>query len=446
MKQGINEKLTFIDLFAGCGGISLGLAQAGWQGLFAIEKGDDAFLTFQQNFLYGPAHVRFQWPIWLEQRPHSISEVLAAHNGQLRRLRGLVALVAGGPPCQGFSLTGRRMESDPRNRLFEKYVEFVDDVQPQAIVLENVPGMRALHGIGERKKLNLPGPKPKSYYEKLLVALDDVGYVAEGRLLEASLFGVPQRRPRLVVIGLRKDVASKLPDALDRAFKNVEFGRIGQLKELGLPVQVSAKEAISDLAIGGRCLFDCLDPESPTGFKTPAYVGPTTHYQKMMHEGFVGEVMDSTRLARHGTVVLARFARILDECRRGVNLSDKDRERLGILKYRTVPMDPNVPSPTITTLPDDMLHYKEPRILTVRECARLQSFPDWFRFRGRYTTGGARRKFDLPRYTQVGNAVPPLLSRAIGKGILKTLVEARGVVAKVGVVQVNNRRVSAALV
>jgi DNA (cytosine-5)-methyltransferase 1 len=87
-------------------------------------------------------------------------------------------------------------------------------------------------------------------------------------------------------------------------------------------------------------------------------------------------------------------------------------------------MSPDQPAPTITTLPDDVLHYAEPRILTVRESARLQSFPDWFRFRGNFTTGGERRKKECPRYTQVGNAVPPYLGRAIGLAIVAAIEEA----------------------
>lgn len=427
MKQGIVDPPQFIDLFAGCGGISLGLAQAGWQGLFAIEKGEDAFLTFKSNFLQGPAHVRFQWPNWLGQSPHSIADVIAEHGGRVRGLRGQVALVAGGPPCQGFSLSGRRNVLDPRNRLFEKYVEFVDDVRPKAVLLENVPGMRALFGSTERKKQNPPGPKPKTFLEKLILALDEIGYVAAGRVLEASKFGVPQRRPRLVVIGLQKELAARIPNALDRVFENVESCRLQQLEDLELPDQVSAGEAISDLEIGKRRLVDCLDPASPRGFKMSSYGGPKTHYQRMMHKGVPNEAMDSMRLARHGEVVSKRFKKILEECRRGVNLSDRDRARLGLKKFRTVPMNRATPSPTITTLPDDMLHYKEPRILTVRECARLQSFPDWFKFCGKYTTGGDRRKVDLPRYTQVGNAVPPFLSMAIGKAIVKTIFEASSV-------------------
>src|SRR5690606_34855939 len=104
----------------------------------------------------------------------------------------------------------------------------------------------------------------------------------------------------------------------------------------------------------------------------------------------------------------------LKECPRGVRMNEAHREQYSTRKHRIHPMDAWEPAPTITTLPDDVLHYSEPRILTVRESARLQSFPDWFQFRGKFTTGGDRRTKECPRYTQVGNAVPPLLARAIG--------------------------------
>ena len=130
------------------------------------------------------------------------------------------------------------------------------------------------------------------------------------------------------------------------------------------------------------------------------------------------------RLARHRPDVEARFARILAECRKGVRMDDESRRALGIKKHRIYPMSSTTPAPTITTLPDDVLHYSEPRILTVRESARLQSFPDWFKFKGKFTTGGDRRTRECPRYTQVGNAVPPYLARAIGKALGSLLNEA----------------------
>lgn len=399
------------------------MAMAGWQGVFAIEKASDAFKTFEDNFLSGSTPYRFSWPAWLERRAHSIEEVLRDHETDIRRLRGSIDVVAGGPPCQGFSFAGRRKQSDPRNRLFEQYVQFVSDVRPKAVVLENVNGMQIAHGAKKRGKGVRPGPKPKSYYQKLVEALDGIGYVAEGWIVNAADFGVPQYRPRLVVVGLQRSLERRLDGGISSAIDAIHESGLRQRNELGFPASVSAKDAISDLEIRGRTLDPCLDPCSRRGFSVPRYEGPRTEYQRWANCGVGNDRMDSTRLARHSEAVLERFEAILRECRKGVSVSDVDRARLGMLKHRTVPMAPDKPAPTVTTLPDDVLHYSEPRILSVRECARLQSFPDWFHFHGKYTTGGERRKKDCPRYTQVGNAVPPLLARAVGLAVQKVLAE-----------------------
>lgn len=414
---------TFVDLFAGCGGLSLGLSQAGWRGVFAIERDRMAFETFAQNFLRGPQAVRFDWPHWLEQRAWPIDELLEEHESELRSIRGTIDLVAGGPPCQGFSFAGRRERDDPRNQLFTRYVQLVDDLRPKALVVENVPGMRVAHGANERRGLCLPGPKPRSYYQKLIDSLHALNYVAEGRLLDASRFGVPQRRPRLIVIGLSKEIAERLTGGVHAVFRHIEACRVAQLAELGLPIQVTARDAISDLELKGHRLRPCEDPDSRAGFNELVYEGPRSRYQRLMHADAVSSAMNSMRLARHTKEVSKRFRDIIDSCRQGVRMSDHDRDRFGLLKHRVYPMSSNVPAPTITTLPDDVVHYSDPRILTVRESARLQSFPDWFEFRGKFTTGGNRRKKECPRYTQVGNAVPPLLARAIGSGISAALAE-----------------------
>lgn len=414
---------SFIDLFAGCGGLSLGLSQAGWHGVFAIERDPMAFDTFAQNLLRGPRALRFDWPAWLEQRAWPIDQFIETHESGLRSLRGTIDLVAGGPPCQGFSFAGRREHGDPRNQLFTKYVQLVDDVRPKALLVENVPGMRVAHGATRRQGLRLSGPKPRSYYQKLVDSLDDLGYVAEGCLLDASRFGVPQRRPRLIVIGLSKKIAERLAGGVQAVFRHIEECRLAQLAELSLPSQVSASDAISDLELKGRRLRPCKDPDSRAGFCELFYEGPRSHYQRLMHAGSDTSAMNSLRLPRHTKKVSERFRDIIDSCRQGVRMSDHDRDRFGLLKNRVYPMSPSVPAPTITTLPDDVVHYSDPRILTVRESARLQSFPDWFEFRGKFTTGGNRRKQECPRYTQVGNAVPPLLARAIGKGIAAALAE-----------------------
>lgn len=411
---------TFVDLFAGCGGLSLGLAQGGWQGLFAIEKDAMAFQTFAHNFLGRAGSVRFAWPTWLEHRAWAIDELLAAHSADLKSLRGHIDLVAGGPPCQGFSFAGRRDKADPRNQLFTRYIEVVETIRPAALVMENVPGMRVVHGANERRGLTLPGPKPKSYYERALSALADVGYTAIGRILDASRFGVPQQRPRLIILGLSREVAGRLPGGVEALFDFVEKSRVDQLRSLRLTDSVTASEAISDLETTGQRLHDCLDPASPTGFKELVYRAPRTDYQRLMNADCTA-AMDSMRLARHSPEITRRNRDIIRSCRQGVRMSDHDRGRFGLLKHRVYPMSAAKPAPTITTLPDDLLHYSDPRILTVRESARLQSFPDWFAFCGKYTTGGDRRTRECPRYTQVGNAVPPLLARAIGTGISRAL-------------------------
>jgi DNA (cytosine-5)-methyltransferase 1 len=416
--------LKFIDLFSGCGGLSLGLAMAGLEGQFAVEKDGMAFATFEENFL-GPRKIpvdKFCWPSWLVKQAWSIDELLDKHYERLVQLQGEVQVMAGGPPCQGFSFAGKRQESDPRNMLFEKYVQFVKAVKPSALILENVPGMKVAH---TRKPGHPEGAETvsESYYEKLKRSLEGIGYKVNGEILDASRFGVPQRRLRLIVIGIRNDIAADLNGGVHRAFEILETVRISQLKECGLPELITAKDAISDLQAEYAIHRDCKD-SFPSGFKEAEYIFPDTAFQKLMHEGCGDDAMDSMRLAKHRTEVEKRFQRILDECPKGVRMNEANRERYGLKKHRIYPMSPTEPAPTITTLPDDVLHYSEPRILTVRESARLQSFPDWFRFRGKYTTGGAQRKMECPRYTQVGNAVPPLLARAIGLAVAATLSEA----------------------
>lgn len=419
------KKRKFVDLFAGCGGLSLGLSLAGMRGLFAIERDGMAFETFATNFVQAssPENYRFVWPDWLEQRAWGIDDVLDEHRTRLEQLRGEIDILAGGPPCQGFSFAGRRIEEDPRNMLFEKYVEVVDAVQPAALILENVPGMRIAHKRGNVVNLKVvPQPHRQSFYDKLAGRLDGAGYSVKAVLVNAARFGVPQKRLRLIAVGIRKDLSQWLDGGIDRVLGLLEEERLQQLRELGLCETVSAAEAISDLEVRGRLLVDCADPQSPRGYLQTTPLEADTIYQRLMREG-AADSPNSMRLARHRDEVRERFERILLECRRGVRMSDEARRGYGLKKQRIYPMSPSEPAPTITTLPDDVLHYSEPRILTVRESARLQSFPDWFQFKGKYTTGGDRRTRECPRYTQVGNAVPPYLARAIGAAISRALDE-----------------------
>ncbi|MFO1325427.1 MAG: DNA cytosine methyltransferase [Burkholderiales bacterium] len=416
-----NDKLrsTFIDLFAGCGGLSLGLAQAGLTGLFAVEKSRDAFATFEANLLDGPENIRFQWPVWLERQAHEIRKLLTSRRKQLKAMAGKIDVVAGGPPCQGFSFAGRRRKNDARNTLFRKYVDLVALLRPRVVIIENVPGMRVAHGTGPARGAASSKSRAVSYYDRLLKRLGDLGYEADGKLFVSADFGVPQLRPRLVIIGLRRDVAARIPNAIHQTFELVEASRKSMLVDLGIHSHVTAEEAISDLEAETQETVQCPDPPYPGRYQMVRYARPRTAYQELMHRGMATDAnMDSMRLAQHRPYVRKRYEHILKNCRKGVGLSDLDRAELGITKHRICPMKPNEPSPTLTTLPDDLLHYSEPRILTVRETARLQSFPDWFVFRGQYTTGGTRRRTECPRYTQVANAVPPLMAKAIGAGVV----------------------------
>ncbi|WLA74066.1 DNA cytosine methyltransferase [Bradyrhizobium diazoefficiens] len=404
---------TFVDLFAGCGGFSLGLFLAGLDGKFAVERDPMAFETLAANLCDQNPVQSFDWPDWLEKRPWSIEDLLSKHKKQLTALRRHVDVLAGGPPCQGFSFAGRRREGDPRNLLFMQYVEAVAAIQPSVVILENVPGMQVAHARNAPAKTSVRRAT-KSFYDKLAQRLEDIGYAVEARLVDASRFGVPQRRSRLIAIGVRSELAKRLDGGVARAFQLLEQARTLQLKEFKLPPSISAAEAISDLEVEGGFLRPCTDPTSKAGYLEIEYRQPLTRYQKLMHASCAAGAMDSMRLANHRKDVAKRFAKIIASCPQGIRMNDKSRAKFGLKKHRIFPMSSTDPAPTVTTLPDDVLHYSEPRILTVRECARLQSFPDWFEFRGKFTTGGNRRTKECPRYTQVGNAVPPYLGRAIG--------------------------------
>lgn len=420
---------TFIDLFAGCGGLSLGLMQAGWSGLFAVERSPDAFKTLRHNLIdenpRRPFKASFSWPKWLPKEPIEICEFLSTHGKELPGLRGKVTLLAGGPPCQGFSFAGRRQADDPRNQLFRRHLGLVDILRPEVVFLENVQGISIAHGRKQWLERGRRGRPRKSYAEKIKQMLDQHGYEPQQVLVRACDFGVPQYRPRYLTVGIRRDLlagreAPSFFDALMAIRKDFLVAR-------GLPVDslVNVAEAISDLCVQGKAQIPCNEPESPAGFCQILYEGPESDYQRLMHGSLNGHAVNSLRLPNHRPATVKKFQKILDTCRKGVQLSDADRKRLKIKKTAIVPLDPDQPSHTLTTLPDDLLHYDEPRIHTVREHARLQSFPDWFDFRGKYTTGGDRRIRECPRYTQVGNAVPPLLAEAVGQTLLKLIGDLR---------------------
>ena len=404
----------FVAIFSGCGGLSLGLINAGWKGKFAVEKHSHAFGTLKHNLITSKGRMYYSWPKWLPIRNYDIKELNRDYEKQLRSMRG-VKLVAGGPPCQGFSIAGKRKANDHRNLLIHEYINFVQLVRPNYLILENVRGITSTPKQGARGR-----PYKSTTYKDLLCKnLRTAGFFTYPKILEAYDFGVPQRRPRFIMIGVCEDMfnASGIsPDSFD-PFDNLNTLREKFLASKQLPKdgRVGPEEAISDLEKGRNEIIDSVDT---VGFKQVKYQEPLTDYQKLMRKGMNSTEPNSMRLVNHRPDIQKRFTKIIQyveqEGRKGVSLSPDERKTLGVHKHSLVVLHPENPTHTITTLPDDVLHYSEPRILTVRESARLQSFPDWFEFTGKYTTGQRLRRIDCPRYTQVGNAVPPLLAEFLG--------------------------------
>lgn len=394
-----NENPVFIDAFAGCGGLSLGLMQAGMQGLFAIEQDDFAFATLKHNLIASQGPYKFAWPSWLPMEPLSIEKLIEAYHDELVDLRGKVDVLAGGPPCQGFSTAGRRRMNDPRNRLFKSYVEVVRLMEPKIVLMENVRGFT----------MNFGGNEEVNNYALKLRDLLSSRYNVYERLLDLSRFGVPQHRTRYFLIALHPAFGDVDP------FEVIDKLQPSFLRQLTIQAPVSSWAAISDLEVERKGTRESSDSK---GFFEICPSAPRTNYQRLM-------AGDSTttdlRLARHAPEIAKRFAEIIEICqaegRLNTSIGIELRQKYRLNKHALRVLDPDRPSPTITSMPDDLLHYKEARTLTVRENARLQSFPDWFAFKGKYTTGGHLRRKEVPRFTQVANAVPPLAARAIGRAI-----------------------------
>jgi len=387
--------LTYIDLFSGCGGLALGLHNAGWNGLFAIEKSKDAFSTLKHNLL--DSNSNFNWPEWLPKKNHDINYIIEEYSEKLKLLRGKISLVAGGPPCQGFSMAGRRKEKDDRNKLIDSYVKFVEITQPKVLFFENVKGFT----IGFKK-----GNKRGQAYSVYVVnKLKKLGYDVHGEIVDFSEFGVPQKRQRYILVGVKN---GKSKDFFDSITQNKE----SFFKSKNINDTTSLNDAISDL------LKSNGTQESPDTkrFQAGIYVKAKSSYQRLMRESerLTNKVADSHRFANHKKETVEKFQYFLDNGKANKNISAEIKEKFNMKKRTVVPLCESSATPTLTTLPDDYIHYCEPRILTVREYARIQSFPDSYEFKAGYTTGGERRKVDVPRYTQIGNAIPPLFAEQAG--------------------------------
>lgn len=400
------RKLIYIDLFAGCGGLSLGLHNSNWDCIFAIEKNIDAFNTFKHNLIDKKKHLI--WPAWLHQTNHEINFVIDNFKEELKSLEGSIDLIAGGPPCQGFSLAGKRQKNDLRNKLSKSYIEFVNIVKPKIIFFENVKGFTHRFNLNDKNEI----PFSKQVMNSL-----EKNYILSSKIINFSEYGIPQKRERFILVGFNKENFET--NIAENFFINLEQSKTNFLKEKKIKSQVTVKEAISDL------LKENGIQNSPDSKKFFAglYGKVETPYQNYSRRGILrkGFLADSHRFPNHTKHIEDNFSLLIKESGNGNKINDKLRAKLKTKKRNIQVLSPNTQSPTLTCLPDDCIHYSEPRILTVREYARLQSFPDSYEFKGKYTTGGLQRRLDVPRYTQIGNAIPPLFAELCGI-VLKEMI------------------------
>ena len=368
-----DRRPTVIELFAGAGGLMLGLEMAGFRTAVANEVHPDPCKTMRHNFPRVPV---------LEGSIRDLDAATLLDEAGLRA--GEVDLVAGGPPCQGFSTAGMKDPADPRNTLVYDYIRIIRDVRPRHFLLENVTGLLTMHN--------------GRLFERVLDELSELGYRFHHQVVFAAVYGVPQMRKRLIVLGSRDGAAPAFPEPSHRHADAVT------LFNASLPAYVTVGDAIGD-----------LPPIGPGELATDYTMEPETPYQRLMREG--ATVISNHQASRHRAETMAYYSLIPPG---GTALDIPVHLRNGKQGVQRWPLDGL--SRTITTEPTDFLHPTLHRIPTVRETARVQSFPDRFVFLGQRTTGNQMRRLGYCSQTQqVGNAVPPLLAMALGQAIGKSL-------------------------
>lgn len=349
------KKPTVIDMFSGCGGLSRGFMDADYEVLLGIDHDEIALTTFKHN--HGDA-ITLHGNLFKEETLQDMKSLITTQK---------VDVIIGGPPCQGFSLAGTRQENDARNTLFQSMVEAVKLFQPKAFVLENVPGLATLYE-GKAKTA-------------ILEQFGALGYTINFQVLYAPDYGVPQIRKRIFFVGLKNGNQFSFPEPILTPEK-----------------YIGCEQAIADLP----SLENDLGKERME-YSTP----PLSKYQEYMRK-------NSSVLLNHvGTAHTDLVKSVISMVPEGGNhkdlppgVGDSRKFNEAWTRYHS-----KKPSKTIDTGHRNHFHYKWHRVPTVRENARLQSFPDDFEFFGNKTQ----------QYRQVGNAVPPLLGFHLAKALKKYL-------------------------
>lgn len=445
------------------------MERAGGELVAAVEKSEMAARTYYHNFIGDVSEIhKWNTHIGLGLRQQSEAKVIAKELSSVLANTDLMSefasqdidAVVGGPPCQGFSMAGRRKKDDIRNRLAWEYLEFVEAVQPKAVVIENVVGMSRSFIAGEESSF--------SQLQKALGAIGE-GYQVQAVQVNAMHYGAPQHRPRLMLIALRQDVANVLNIVANPTIWRSNFS------DLVAPASIpplapqpttaegesfSIRDSISDLPgwendgkgrndeylkslalaelvvnngnlrnsklanqtyrnhsdrVVKRFSFYRLLLDESVDQRIFSVLAASPDKAKEISEEWLKNIQTPLTLQiSHDPVRYQSIASLEDLAAVAIDISTK--------KHSQKALSADLPARTVVTLPDDYIHPKASRIFTVRELARFQGFPDNFEFVGKETTGSLRRKFEVPQYTQVGNAVSPWQSQAVGE-LLRGLLD-----------------------
>ena len=456
--------MNYIDLFAGCGGLSLGFESAGFNLVFAVEKSPMAAETFYHNFIKN-LETPDEWNNYLKtSNEEKISKKLFVGETlsllqkpelleKVKSKIGELDLIVGGPPCQGFSLAGKRNPKDHRNILPWQYLEYVDIFKPKAVLMENVLGMRQNFNKHNEKS---PFKQIKQYLEE-----GEPKYIVQELQLNAMHYGVAQHRPRVMLLAIREDIARKKNlFALDDIWKSEDYyegkgcSPLCPIPTVKKDEYFSVKDALSDFLYGKKSVYINkvnFESEFDKVIKNESDKNKILNQIERKHTEIVTlrfriyQYLSNLNVSSKIFNLSAEYKstndiKLLDEIKNMLNnckfpaksldgkLIANNKEilldlilELATKKHSQRPLKLNLPSPTVVSVPDDVIHPMYPRTVTVREQARFQSFPDYFEFRSKETTGGEKRKTEVPQYTQVGNAVPPLMAREIAK-LIKELI------------------------
>jgi DNA (cytosine-5)-methyltransferase 1 len=367
-----------IDLFCGAGGLSLGFEMAGFNILAGFEIEPKFLDTYKSSH---PNTIGFNEDL----NNVNITELLNENKID----PNTIDVVIGGPPCQGFSTVGNRMIDDPRNNLVRIYANIVKEIKPKIFLMENVSGLESMkNGKGELIK------------DELIEIFNEIGYNVKSKVLLAADYGVPQLRKRIFFVGIKKDYEYNFKFPTPTYYdKNSLFAYSDNSKKY-----ITVKEAISDLPV-----IECK--ESSQGYDKD----PSNDYQRYCRGDCT--TLFNHKAPNHSELVIERIKNIPQ----GGNHSDLP-EHLKLKRgYPNIygKLDENKPADTITgncgcaSAPGRFLHPTSNRVITVREACRLQSIPDFVEFKGS----------NSQQYKQVGNAVPPLLAKAIALEIKNSLLE-----------------------